>query len=157
MQKHKALFIGIRVHFSSAQSEVTGASGTGDGQWRSLKGTAHLFLQWHLLSVYTLSLAPSSPWHISSREVKRYLKFRSLSLKEINSGFRWFSHLSTSDYWLAPGVSRPSSPSGPRGLPACTPWAQSKSRSFKLFDSYLIPFWIDKITYIQAHSKDKKK
>lgn len=69
------------------------------------------FLKWHLLSVYTLSLAPSLArlWHILSREVKWYLKFRSLTLKEINSGFRWFFCPSTCDSWHAAGVSWPSS------------------------------------------------
>lgn len=64
------------------QSEVTAASAKGADQWHFSKGTACLLLKWHLLSVYTLSYALSlaSLWHFPSREVNRYLKFRSLSL-----------------------------------------------------------------------------
>lgn len=78
-------------------------------------------------------------WHIPSREVNRYLKFRSLSLKEINSGFRWFSCLSTYDSWHAVSVNWPSSLSSPSGLSAC-PWAQSGS--LRLYNSYRMAFWL---------------
>lgn len=78
-------------------------------------------------------------WHIPSREVNRYLKFRSLSLKEINSGFRWFSCLSTYDSWRAVSVNWPSSLSSPSGLPAC-PWAESGS--LRLYNSYRMAFWL---------------
>lgn len=121
--------------YKKIQLEVTGVSITGTRQWHFLKGTACLFLKWHLLSVCTLSLAPSLAclWHIPSREVKWYLKFRSISLKEINSGFRWFSCLSTCDSWRAGGVSWPSFVLSPSGLPV-SPGAYSESSSIHLYN-----------------------
>ena len=94
------------------QLEVTVVSVMGAGQWHFWKGTARLFLKWHLLSVSTLSfgpsLAPPVTHSIKGGQQISEISF-SLSLKEINSGFRWFSCRSTRDSWRAVGVRWPSS------------------------------------------------
>ena len=96
------------------------------------------------LSALFLSLHPACDTIHQVRSTDIW-KFCSLSLKEINSGFRWFSCLFTCDSWLAVRVSWPSSPSSPPGLPA-SPWARSESSSLHLHDSYHAPFFLSKIS-----------
>lgn len=130
--------------------EVTGVPVIRAGQWQFFKkSTAHLFLKWHLLSIYSLSLWPARDTFHQERSTDIWNFALSHSKKSIQvSGDSPVRPLVTAG--AQSGLSRPSSLSSRRQDFLRPPEHTLESGSLHLGDSRSAALRLNKIKYNRA-------